>query len=439
MRDFFFRTPAVGDDEPVDLAQVRADDAMIEALRQVPLFDEPAAPPASWLRPYGAAPGASVDDIAFPDTAFADTAIADTALSDTGSADTAFSDTASADAASADTASADAAFAAFARAVSDDGSTGDTGTIGDPKADAQIAALLQAWRHELDAVPLPPPLDLQVATAIVRAAPARRRSVRPMIAVAAAIAGLLMGSTAIGARSATPDNALLWPVTQLLWGDRVDEVNASIEARQGIDIAAKAIDAGHPEQAEAALDHVTVVITKVEDSSERRTLESDLGRVQSQLESSRATSAAPTAASTTPVPGIAGTTTLNPATPTVPSVTSSSSSSEPSVSSDAPSTDPVLPATTPDPTTSDAEPSDPSSDATPTGSTGSTDPATTADATTGTGTTATGSTEAGTTATDTPDQVPPVGVPPADVPPADVPPAGNVVPDQGSADGVSAN
>ena len=84
-----------------------------------------------------------------------------------------------------------------------------------------MAALLKAWRREIDSVPLPPPIDPALATAVVRSAPPRRRAVRPMIAVAAAIAGLLVGSAAIGARSATPDT-VLWPVTQLLWADRAD-------------------------------------------------------------------------------------------------------------------------------------------------------------------------------------------------------------------------
>lgn len=338
MRTFFPRSP-VGDDEPVDLAQVRADDALIEALRGTPLFDEPAPVPAGWLR--------AVPDRDAPDTVPADEFDADVA----GSARSADPDT-------------------------DPGAGTDTPVPG--AGDARIAALLQAWRSELDAAPLPAPLDLQVAAAIVRSAPRRRRSVRPMIAVAAAIAGLLLGSTAIGARSATPDNTLLWPVTQLLWGDRVEEVKASMEAREGIDGAAKALDAGHPDQAEAALDHVTVVITKVKDSSERNTLQSDLGKVQSQLESSRASTTAQTTAGTTGAgPTAGGTTSVNPATPSPSAAPSASASAsvDPPETSAAPSTDAGTPSTTPDqpttqPTSSDVPPET-------TGATGSTGPETT--------------------------------------------------------------
>lgn len=259
MRDIFSRTPAGGDDTPLDASQVRRDDALIEALRSDLLFpDSPTAP----LR--------SVADL--PDPGH---------LEHFGHVEHFDEDD----------------FDSFVRAAGEPSGLRDRSTA---DADAQVSALLRAWRGEIDAVPLPPPVDTRIAAAIVGAAPARRRSVRPMIAVAAAIAGLLMGSTAIGARSATPDDTLLWPVTELLWGDRVEEVLASIDARQGIDQASKAIDAGHPDQAEAALKGVTVVITRVEDSSERATLESDLGRVQSKLESSRATPSAPPPVGTTP-------------------------------------------------------------------------------------------------------------------------------------------
>ncbi|MEP6980346.1 MAG: hypothetical protein ABJA16_06240 [Nakamurella sp.] len=378
MRDFFFRTPAE-DDEPVDLARVLADDALIEALSQVPLFDE-------------AASGRSRSVAWDPTT-------------DVGTGDV------------------DDDLAAFTRSV--DG----TDAVGDPAADAQIAALLQAWRSELDAVPLPPPLDTQIAAAIIRTAPPRRRSARPMIAVAAAIATLLMGSTAIGARSATPDDTLLWPVTQLLWGDRVEEVHASQDARKGIDNAARAIDAGHPDQAEAALEHVTVVITKVENSSERRTLMSDLGRVQAQLDSSRAsTTVPPTPVSTTPVPG-ASTTTVNPSTPTPASLPSAlpsalpselpSPSQDQSIAPGAPSSDVVAPSSAADVTTGDPAPTEITTAPPPTSA---------PEATIGTEATAIATTEA------VPVQVSSAQLPPLDVSPAGaVAPAANAVADQAPA------
>ncbi len=340
------------DDEPVDLAQVRADDALIEALRQTPLFDDPATD--SFVR------SRSADDDDSGDLDY-----------DTGPD----------------------SFAAFARLAEDAFDGVDTGPLADVATDARVAALLQAWRSEIESVPLPPPIDTQIATAIVRAAPSRRRSVRPMIAVAAAIAALLMGSTAIGARSATPDDTLLWPVTQLLWQDRVEEVNASIEARTGIDSAAKAVDAGHPEQAEAALDRVTEVITKVQNPSESETLRSDFVRVQSQIESSMATAPEKSTSSTVlPVPGAGGVTTGTPVAPTVapssvpPTVTTGPSVTDPGTASVVPTTSvdvttpqPIPPVPTDTPTTSSSTATSstdvdtPTATATPTGDPAPTD------------------------------------------------------------------
>ena len=186
----------------------------------------------------------------------------------------------------------------------------DPGPATSVSADIQVANLLRAWRVEIESVPLPNPLELQVATAIVRSAPPRRRALRPMLAVTAAIAALLMGSAAIGARSATPDS-LLWPVTQMLWGDRADSVQAGLDARKGIDIASKALDAGHPDDAETALDFVTVVITKVEDRDGRQTLESDYQKVKQDLASTMLTTdpASPTLPATTSPAGAPTTTT----------------------------------------------------------------------------------------------------------------------------------
>ena len=322
MRDFFARTPE-GEDSPVDLAQVRADDALIEALRQ-PLFDDPADAPARWLR-SGDADTRSASDVTAALPAF-------------GTA---------------------ADYEDFLRPAADGADPRDADEVA---SDAQVAALLRAWKDEIDAVPLPPPLDTQIVASLVRSAPERRRSVRPMIAVAAAIAGLLMGSTAIGARSATPDDTVLWPVTQLLWGDRVEEIEASIEARKGIEEAAKAIDAGHPEAAEAALDHVTVVITRVEDSGEKATLQSDLNRVQMQLDSSLATSSA--------VPPV-GTTSVEPGSPSPDPTSRSTSDPAPSApvlppfseavptTSEVPVVPPVDPTTSSDPVEPPVDPVEP--------------------------------------------------------------------------------
>ncbi len=325
MRDLFPRTSPDGDDTPLDVAQVRADEALIEAWRGGPLFDDPIEAPTRSPFAGGAPAGHDADELA--------------------------------------------AFAALR----------DPAVVA---SDAQVTALLRAWREEIDAVPLPPAPDAQVAAAVIRSAPPRRRSVRPMIAVAAAIAGLLLGSTAIGARSAGPEDTLLWPVTQLLWGDRAEQVLASIDARRGIDKADEAIEAGHPDAAEAALEHVTVVITKVTDSRESSTLKSDLNRVQAKLDASRAATTNPTASTTptaAPGTGTGSTPVTSGSVPGAPIDTGTGDAGAPtqpgqSTQPPAESTSPPAPSDTPttdeqpppvDPTTPPDTPSDPTTPTTP--------------------------------------------------------------------------
>lgn len=161
-----------------------------------------------------------------------------------------------------------------------------------------LTSLLVAWKVELGSIPLPEPISITDAVAIVRSAPSPRRSLRAVMAIAVAIFALLMGSAAIGSRSATPGD-VLWPVTKLLWSERADSVIAGRDARQGIDSASAAIVAGHPEAAVVALESVTVILTKVQEQDGRVTLESDYQRVSAQLESM---APAPASSSNAPSP-----------------------------------------------------------------------------------------------------------------------------------------
>lgn len=349
---FFPRHARSEGDEPLALSQIQADDALIEALRQTPLFDDGSTGPG-------------------PDDRFA----------------------------AADTLAFSRADLVVGAAAFDSSAPTDS--------DARVAAMLRAWQQEIDSVPMPPPIDLQAATAVVRAAPLRRRAMRPMIAVACAITGLLVGSAAIGARSATPEN-VLWPVTQMLWGDRADSVLAAIDVRKGIAEASRALVADNPDGAEVALDYVTSVITRVEPRDGRTTLESDLSNMQSQLESATGETIPSTAAATTAPtnnPTTDSTATSPASTTSATSATTPSTTSTPPTTSAAPTTTspPLLPpppsttdTTTPTTETSNTTTSDPTTtETTPTTSattevttettmttsdtTAASDPATTAD------------------------------------------------------------
>ncbi len=239
----------------------------------------------------------------------------------------------------------------------------------------RLAELLRAWRTEIDSAPLPPPIDVEKAVTVVHALPPRRRAIRPMLGVAAAIVGLLIGSAAIGSRSAKP-NTLLFAVTELLWSDRADSANAEKGVREAIDYASNALAAGHPDAAVIAIDQVTVLITKVDERDGRASLEADLQQVKSDLSmatggtdptatgttTTDTTTTDTTKTSTSPSTSISRTSTVQPppvltTPPVIPPLFSSSTTTPPSV--DVRSTTPE-PSDGTDPSTVDGTTQEPS-------------------------------------------------------------------------------
>lgn len=200
-----------------------------------------------------------------------------------------------------------------------------------PTVDVQLAALLRSWQREIGATPLPSRLSDEVAVAMVRNAPQRRRSLRPMLAVAAAIGGLLIGSAAIGARSAPVDSPL-FALTQLLWADRADSLEAADHVRDQIDAANEDLEAGHPEEAQAKLDVVTVVITKVAPRDGRQNLESEAQSVAEEISVARTQTSPPSTPGTTVTVVPSPTAQTSDTTPTSDTVVSSPTTEAPSAS-----------------------------------------------------------------------------------------------------------
>jgi hypothetical protein len=241
-----------------------------------------------------------------------------------------------------------------------------------PTVEVQLAALLRSWQREIGATPLPPRLSDEVAVAMVRNAPLRRRSLRPMLAVAAAIGGLLIGSAAIGARSA-PVDSVLFPLTQLLWGDRADSMEAADKVRDQLEAANQDLDAGHPEEAQAKLDVVTVVITKVAPRDGRENLESEVQSVAEEISVARTSSPSSTTSTQGNTVTVVPSPTLSTSDPTPPSSTVDSSPTtdtpSPSVTTTGPGTSEPSGSTTPTTTSESTQPSQPTTTGQPSPST----------------------------------------------------------------------
>jgi anti-sigma-D factor RsdA-like protein len=117
-------------------------------------------------------------------------------------------------------------------------------------SDDRVAAVLAAWKAEVDAEPVPELLDLDTAVAAVRAArprSARFRHLAP-VAAAAAFVVLVAGGVSVGSYSAQPDDTL-WPVTQVVFPTKAASVQAASNAQEHIDKAKQALVAGRPDDA----------------------------------------------------------------------------------------------------------------------------------------------------------------------------------------------
>lgn len=134
------------------------------------------------------------------------------------------------------------------------------GRGGDP-----LIELFDIWRDEISSTPLP------TLPAVPRASPAvaagrhrPQRTVRPALFIAAAICALLIGSAAVGSRTAKPGDAL-WPLASVLWSDRLDSVHSLHEVNDALAEVQDALAAGRPDDAREALMRATVQLGHVDD------------------------------------------------------------------------------------------------------------------------------------------------------------------------------
>ena len=127
-----------------------------------------------------------------------------------------------------------------------------------------LTELFETWRDELAADPMPalprlrPTLVPQVAER-----PPKRRSMRPALAIAAAIAALLVGTATIGSKNAEEGTAL-WGITQVVWPNRVESVASAKIVEVQLQRAQTALAAGRSREAQEALRAATEELGKID-------------------------------------------------------------------------------------------------------------------------------------------------------------------------------
>jgi hypothetical protein len=140
-----------------------------------------------------------------------------------------------------------------------------------------IAPLLANWRSEVVDPPLRllPPLEVPKRTMYGPVSGPPRRSLRPILGVATAICALLLGSAAVGAHSAAPGDAL-WPLTQVLYAEHADSVQARLAASSSMSSARAALSSGNAIKASVALTAASDEVQRVAVTDGKEKLQADL-------------------------------------------------------------------------------------------------------------------------------------------------------------------
>ncbi|WP_433556818.1 anti-sigma-D factor RsdA [Pseudonocardia xinjiangensis] len=113
--------------------------------------------------------------------------------------------------------------------------------------DDRVAAILAAWKADVDVEPIPELVDVDTAVATVMAArrPVRRTRRLAPVAAAAAFVVLAVGGVSVSSYNAQPDDAL-WGVSKVLYSQRAESVEAAVRVEARITKAKEALVAGQP-------------------------------------------------------------------------------------------------------------------------------------------------------------------------------------------------
>jgi Anti-sigma-D factor RsdA to sigma factor binding region len=140
-------------------------------------------------------------------------------------------------------------------------------------ADDRVAAILAAWKADVDVDPIPELVDTDTAVATVRAArrPGRRARHLAPVAAAAAFVVLAIGAVSVGSYNAHPDDAL-WGVSKVLYSQRAESVEAAVRVEARITKAKEALVAGQPVTAAQELAQARADLTVVRPEEGRNEL-----------------------------------------------------------------------------------------------------------------------------------------------------------------------
>ena len=119
--------------------------------------------------------------------------------------------------------------------------------VGGYDADDRVAAILAAWKADVDADPIPELVDTDTAVSTVMAARQPSGRIRHLVPVAAAAAFVVLaiGGVSVSSYNAQPDDAL-WGVSKVLYSERAESVEAAARVEERLDNAKQALSQGQP-------------------------------------------------------------------------------------------------------------------------------------------------------------------------------------------------
>lgn len=146
--------------------------------------------------------------------------------------------------------------------------------VGGYDADDRVAAILAAWKADVEAEPIPELVDVDTAVSTILAAtrpPSRRARHLTPIAAAAAFIVFSIGGLSVGSYNAQPDS-MLWGVSKVFFSERAKSVEAAIQVEDHIAKAKRALVAGQPELAAQELAQAESALTRVRPEEGREEL-----------------------------------------------------------------------------------------------------------------------------------------------------------------------
>ncbi|MGH3615804.1 MAG: anti-sigma-D factor RsdA [Pseudonocardia sp.] len=136
--------------------------------------------------------------------------------------------------------------------------------VGGYDTDDRVAAMLAAWKADVDAEPIPQLIDIDAATAAVKSGRAPSSNVRYLrpLAGAAALLVFAAAGASIGAQDSRPGDPL-WAVSKVLYAEHAESVEALAVVEGAQQKARELLAVGDKDGAAAALEEGKAAATDV--------------------------------------------------------------------------------------------------------------------------------------------------------------------------------